>query len=275
MRPSTNPKTSLAASQKQQDPSPDRSSAAARIRDNQRRSRARHREFVNELKAKIREYERQGVQATLEMRRAARRVALENSRLRSLLASRGVTDDEVNQYLASFDNQASGTLPTTTLRPHSSPTVKVAPQPPAPDLGLSRPDRDVPGDNGASAPTALDALAVVADASARQTCCGPTTQCSPADGRDAHRQGHIVLAEPSPCTGSLASPSPGADTPPSTATASSHLEMSCSAAAHIMAGMYRDGDRELVREALGCDGPGECLVKNTLVLQLLDNAEMG
>jgi len=51
--------------------------------------------------------------------------------------------------------------------------------------------------------------------------------------------------------------------------------MSCTAAAHIMANMYRDGNNELAREALGCSGPEECLIKNTLVFQLLDSAETG
>ncbi|KAK4243081.1 hypothetical protein C7999DRAFT_36597 [Corynascus novoguineensis] len=245
---------------KQQDPSKD-PSAAARIRNNvnQRRSRARHREFVNELKAKVREYERQGVQATLDMRQVARKVALENSRLRSLLASHGVKNEEVDHYLASFDDRASGALLTTTLTPQ---TVKVGPLPLVSDSRLSRLDRDVT--NSASA-SALDTLAVAANDCMRQTCCWSTTQCSPADGRDV--QGHV--AEPSPW-GGPASPSPRPKTPNTTA---SHLEMSCTAAAYIMANMYRDGNKELAREALGCSGPEECLVKNTLVFQLLDTAE--
>lgn len=245
---------------KQRDPSTDSSSAAARIRNNQRRSRARHREFVDELKAKVREYERQGVQATLDMRRVARKVALENSRLRSLLACRGVTTEEVNHYLASFDDRACESLPLTALTPQ---TAEVGPLPLASNLGLPRLDRDVP--NGASA-SALDTLAVAADASVRQTCCGPTTQCSSADRLDVH--GHI--AKPSP-RGGLLSPLPSPNTIPNTTT--SHLEMSCTAAAHIMANMYRDGNNERAREALGCLGPEECLVKNTLVFQLLDSAE--
>ncbi|KAL2147932.1 hypothetical protein VTI28DRAFT_3410 [Corynascus sepedonium] len=246
---------------KQQDPSIDPSSAAARIRNNQRRSRARHREFVEELKAKIRHYECKGVQATLDMRQAARKVALENSRLRSLLASHGVANEEIDHYLASFDDQASRCLPTTALVPQ---TDEAGPLLLMSNLGLSRPERDVP--NGASTST-LDTPAVATDASVRQTCCGPTTQCSPADERDVQAHG----AEPSP-QGGAASPSPSSLIPSTTA---SHLEMSCTAAAHIMVNMYRDGNKERAREALGCPGPEECLVKNTLVFQLLDSAETG
>jgi hypothetical protein len=42
-----------------------------------------------------------------------------------------------------------------------------------------------------------------------------------------------------------------------------------------MANMYRNGNSELAREALGCSGPEECFVKNTLVFQLLDRGEGG
>lgn len=254
--------------QTQQDPSTDPSSAAARIRNNQRRSRARHREFVDELKAKVREYERQGVQATLDMRQAARKVALENSRLRSLLASRGVTDEELNRYLAQFDDQGSGSPPAMALTP---PADQPGPLPPRLHSGLSLPGAPKPPNRDALdgvSVSGLDNLAVAADTTVRQTCCGPTTQCSlPPDGRDVQRP----AAEPSPQNSST-STSPSANT---TDTTASHLEMSCTAAAQIMANMYRDGNKERAREALGCSGPEECYVKNTLVFQLLDRVEAG
>jgi hypothetical protein len=50
------------------------------------------------------------------------------------------------------------------------------------------------------------------------------------------------------------------------------MEMSCTAAAHIMAGICRDSTEEKAREAMGCEGPGECFVKNTVLFQLLDSA---
>ncbi|KAG7434737.1 hypothetical protein Forpi1262_v003883 [Fusarium oxysporum f. sp. raphani] len=59
--------------------------SAVRIRDNQRRSRARHKEYVEGLQKKLQDYERRGVEATLEMQQAARSVAVENSRLKILL----------------------------------------------------------------------------------------------------------------------------------------------------------------------------------------------
>ncbi|KAK4118197.1 hypothetical protein N657DRAFT_675692 [Parathielavia appendiculata] len=302
-------------------------SSAARIRDNQRRSRARRRELVEELKARVREYERQGVQATVEMRQAARRVAIENSRLRALLSSHGVTGEQVDHYLASFNDQPSS---------EAEPTVALAPRPqetgalhaPLPRLdGIHANGRASYGDESASSPygaepvtatsqrspnassmsqaspaddntvveipasdyyspnkapiSALDTLAVVADASIRQTCCGPTTQYTPADDRDVRKYAPI-RAEPAPCSSNggdgcdsaspLQLPTPGSiNSHPTTTTRGSHFEMSCTAAAHIMASISRDGSEEKAREAMGCSGSEECLVKNTVLFQLLDS----
>lgn len=72
--------------------------AATRVRDNQRASRARRRELLESLQRRVAEYERQGAQATLEMQQAARAVALQNRRLRDLLAAYGVPQAEVDEY---------------------------------------------------------------------------------------------------------------------------------------------------------------------------------
>ena len=58
---------------------------AARVRDNQRRSRARRKEYVQELEAKVRHYEKQGVQAAKEIQDAARVVLEENRALKAEL----------------------------------------------------------------------------------------------------------------------------------------------------------------------------------------------
>ncbi|KAF5021329.1 hypothetical protein F66182_6629 [Fusarium sp. NRRL 66182] len=79
--------------------------SAVRIRDNQRRSRARHKEYVEGLQKKLQEYERRGVEATLEMQQAARSVAVENSRLRMLLGYHGVTNEDVEKFLQGFPDQ--------------------------------------------------------------------------------------------------------------------------------------------------------------------------
>ena len=58
---------------------------ATRIRNNQRRSRARRKEYVQELEDKIRVYEQQGVQVTKEIQEAARAVVEENKVLKAEL----------------------------------------------------------------------------------------------------------------------------------------------------------------------------------------------
>ncbi|OWP06446.1 hypothetical protein B2J93_9219 [Marssonina coronariae] len=74
----------------------------ARIRDNQRRSRTRRKEYLQELEARLRQCELVGVEASSEIQTAARKVADENKKLRSLLAQYGVRDDSVEIYLQSF-----------------------------------------------------------------------------------------------------------------------------------------------------------------------------
>ena len=73
----------------------------ARIRDNQRRSRARRKEYLQELEARLRQCELQGIEASAEIQQVARRVADENKKLRHMLAQRGVADDSIDSYLQS------------------------------------------------------------------------------------------------------------------------------------------------------------------------------
>ncbi|KAJ4313161.1 hypothetical protein N0V94_007090 [Neodidymelliopsis sp. IMI 364377] len=67
----------------------------ARIRDNQRRSRARRKEYLQELEAKLRNCDQVGIEASAEIQSAARRVLEENKKLRSLLLERGVSDADI------------------------------------------------------------------------------------------------------------------------------------------------------------------------------------
>ncbi|EUC41560.1 hypothetical protein COCMIDRAFT_105873 [Bipolaris oryzae ATCC 44560] len=150
--------------------------SSIRIRENQRRSRNQRKELIQDLRRRVQEYEIKGVTATQEMQRAARKVAEENSLLRGLLASRGVTHNEVEAYLRSFNNNNNNN-----------------------------------NNNNTTTTT-------------------PTTE-TPLD------------------TGLL---------------------ISCETAATIIAEMRGDGDRSRIRASLGCVGDEECNVKNTRVLELMD-----
>ncbi|KAG6028150.1 hypothetical protein E4U40_001134 [Claviceps sp. LM458 group G5] len=106
------------AVEKQTSTEPSHSVAAIRIRDNQRRSRARRKEYVENLERKVQEYEKQGVIATLEMQHAARLVALENSRLRLMLARAGATEADIEAFLQSCqDREAAEALSSVSLQP--------------------------------------------------------------------------------------------------------------------------------------------------------------
>jgi hypothetical protein len=79
----------------------------ARIRDNQRRSRARRKEYLQELEARLRQCELQGIEASSEIQMAARRVADENKKLRALLAQQGIGEENIEAYLQSSPTDAT------------------------------------------------------------------------------------------------------------------------------------------------------------------------
>ncbi|OGE56246.1 hypothetical protein PENARI_c003G01657 [Penicillium arizonense] len=85
-------------------------SAASRIRENQRRSRTRRKEYVQHLEQRLWSFERLGVAATQEVQEAGRKVARENEVLRSLLLLHGVTEKSVEEYLESRGQPTSSTL---------------------------------------------------------------------------------------------------------------------------------------------------------------------
>jgi hypothetical protein len=49
------------------------------------------------------------------------------------------------------------------------------------------------------------------------------------------------------------------------------MQMSCNAAARIIADMNVHDDADHIRGALGCHGRRECVIKNTTLLQVMDN----
>ena len=84
--------------------------SSMRVRDNQRRSRARRKEYIQELEIRLRHCERSGIQASQELQVAARNVALENVRLRTLLKTHGVAENEIDGCVnaANQELQAAG-----------------------------------------------------------------------------------------------------------------------------------------------------------------------
>ncbi|TQV90615.1 hypothetical protein IF1G_10767 [Cordyceps javanica] len=225
---------------------PSTNPAAERIRENQRRSRARRKEFVEAMQRRLDEYEKQGVEATLQMQQAARTVAIENSRLRLLLARRGVTDQEVDKFLAMFEtgiarddeilhttSAAAGsglhgfpapahtpaptpayahhlttTATTKTANPTTTTTTTTIPTPATHTTTTTPTYRH---HDQYHSDTGIDRLAVLADASISDHCCASTGSTS------ATTPSESTVAAQSP-------PSTGPSTMPGTPVSTSHSQ---------------------------------------------------
>jgi len=218
-------------------------SPSTRVRENQRRSRTRRKELIDELQARLRQYERKEVQATVAMQLAARRVSWENAQLRDLLSEKGVSTEEIKAFLCGREGrQGKAAL--------------------------------VPSCN-----VAVGGLPVNIAAQACEGTAGtPTGQRFTEQwGQDIDTgyqaavkevNGQVVAGTPA---SKLKKRVPRRSSPTSTSFAidDSMLEMSCEMAAEIISGMRENEDREQTRSKLGCAGHGQCNVKNITVLQLM------
>lgn len=249
---------------------------ATRIRDNQRRSRNRRKELIDDLQKRIQEYEQKGVTATQEVQRAARRVAEENASLRDLLSRRGVSQGEIADHLRSFRAQGPSLIPvyhSTITEPESIGRRKITSE------------RDHTLNQTHFRPVGQDQLfqqqqrPALVDASADRL----------SDVHELPRSSEIISQDHN-CQSiqrtndkSCRKPAPEEPECPNTAdcfcppsTTANYqppdvgFEISCEAAATIIVEMRGDGDIDSARASLGCSGPEECSVKNSTVLQIMD-----
>ncbi|CAI6335459.1 unnamed protein product [Periconia digitata] len=278
-----------------------------RIRENQRRSRARKSQLLQDLQARVLAYEREGVSATQEVQYAARRVALENERLRTLLARYGVMKREVDGYLRSFgeeetewggsafanvpprhasegyregewtgrDGASNSLRPITTQHQQSQPCERQfgLPHPPLASFGGSYPPH-VPTESSLHA-TYIREPPSPPSSTNRQNCkLSPTTPNQPpviSPERQSHMQSRELDCPNSlTCFCAPSPPPPAIPAPPP----SSGLEISCEDAARIIADMRGSGgvdQRDVIRASLGCGTreERECKVKNSVVLQIM------
>lgn len=72
---------------------------SSRLRENQRRSRARKKEYLLSLEARFQACQRTGIEANIDIQIAAKKVVRENLILRGMLKMRGVTDGEIEKTL--------------------------------------------------------------------------------------------------------------------------------------------------------------------------------
>jgi hypothetical protein len=97
--------------------SPQPPSILLRNRENQRASRARRKDYIEDLERRVRQFERDGAAATVEVQSAARKVAEENFWLRSLLSQSGVGKDEVDDYVERNRMHTTQPVPSVKLLP--------------------------------------------------------------------------------------------------------------------------------------------------------------
>ncbi|KAJ6005559.1 hypothetical protein N7451_003503 [Penicillium sp. IBT 35674x] len=71
----------------------------ARVRENQRKSRARKQEYVRELEQQLAVHKEQTQQKDIEHRLAIQKLKAENQNLKTLLGSLGVSADLIHQYV--------------------------------------------------------------------------------------------------------------------------------------------------------------------------------
>lgn len=221
---------------------------------------------MEDLQRKIRAHETQGVQATLDMQRAARSVALENARLRSLLASKGVSEDEVEKYLASpVEGQSR--------REERTERVCCPERMPGGSEVVAR--DTTPNSPASTSSTATDAgafmcLKRLVNEDGPHPFGSLETQLETSPNRTLSIDSRARLETPD---SAASTPDTEQTTLPSLRMMSlSPHDMSCSAAAEIIAGSHGHDDDSMARTALGCTGVSHCVIRNTQVLEVLQNS---
>jgi hypothetical protein len=234
--------------------------SSARIRDNQRRSRTRRKEYVHDLEQRLRSFERLGVAATEEVQAAGRKVAAENTLLRSLLRLHGVTETQVNQYL-----ESQGPLPRSIPPPNYS-----APSPKS-ENSLQIPQSPPPTTYHRS-----PAVQSYKDLTNTSHELRPDRFTSTlADINDTNVN---VLDNSELGAGRASIVTPGAAEPESGSRQSDlhqgrGLLTSCVTAERIIKSMQAHSESRDVRSELGCDTEGDCMVKNMSIFDVLDKSE--
>lgn len=245
--------------QQETDSSAKSSAAAIRIRENQRRSRARRKEYVEGMQRKLQDFETKGVAATLEMQQAARDVAIENSRLKMLLAHSGIGVEAVESFLQSFKGQDAAEA--------EQYAAKIATAESIASLGRASTVATLFPEHAH-----IDKLAVLASASMQQQ-----------NGGSASTSGHdsdtTITSDDSttgPSTGPVTPSSSHMNAPSPSDDFEAPQTMSCDAAAHIIAQMQGCGFREQVSKGGHLEGGqnSDYLIQNSAFLKILEAASI-
>ncbi|KAF5621552.1 uncharacterized protein FTJAE_11212 [Fusarium tjaetaba] len=218
-------------------------------RENQRRSRARQRELLDDLQNRVREFERRDGQATLEMQRVARAVAGENAALRGLLAAKGVSAEEVEAHVEAVRHEEKmvARAGVATVTPVSTPSSNASP-------------------------------VVIAS---RPTPCSQPQGCGPVreNSNPPFAIQPKMYSPPTPATtaascteesGCCPRPKPASQPQQSVPQPRSLDKIHCMEAATILAQIRGQSDISQARAALGCAEGETCMVRNADLLNLMD-----
>ena len=255
-----------------------------RNRDIQRRSRARRKEYIEDLEKRIRQYERDGIKVTAEVQAAARKVAEENCLLRSLLEKHGIPTAQIKECLhnggvAGSILSEAAKVPVKNALPqvhvgYTSPqlpaqVVQSSPSPPtsttahrAGDLDLSSPSLlastigHKAGGSILNRPKDKDIVYTIEE-SLRDNDAHPSRMAKEASVGCSYFDGRIE-----PCSPCRAYECEDA--------AKRVDETSCEDAARIIASMRGHRDPEGVWPELGCSARESCMVKNITIFQMID-----
>lgn len=230
------------------------------------------------------QFELKGVAATQEMQRAARKVAVENGRLRDLLGQLGVSRAEIETYLQNCDMKEKDACGVRTVDRVG--TVEVVGE----SLVCNVAQHSSPAEHGQihlqQLPTLDPRLGQHQD---KDSSIHPP---KPTDTTDLYATLHVDSYmnthpnTPMPLESCKSTPTidilEEADCPntadcfcPPTLPApkqplSSALEISCETAATIIAQMRGDGDQDAARASLGCSRGEKCNVKSSTIMQIMD-----
>jgi hypothetical protein len=239
------------------------------------------------------------------MQQAARTVAQENARLRSLLATLGVSTQQVDAYLSTYvDVPEPRDLQADVLRTRCDAGQGQVGG--GDSASTSIPLRNADGLYGHTDPYNNQAVRTIATLNSNQQAAEhdtpPHAIYTPPDSLDpslhhpatspaisittppsqphhsAPIPGHHAISDTDTDTDAqcpntttcFCAPTTTIPTPALQSQNNSNLEISCDTAATIIAGMRGDGDTESIRASLGCVGSGECQVRNTTVLSIMD-----
>lgn len=216
------------------------------------------------------------------MQHAARYVALENTRLRTLLARHGVQQAEVDAYLRSCDESEGSqgisisidtlTTPRPSQHASSASTSQCVANAAQATTGLPPANRTLEASGNSQLRTSKhQSQSPAADAPVnRPSEFRHTAAIQAADQTSRSQETRTSHASEAPdCPNTSDCFCPPTITPSSQA-ADNSLEISCETAASIIIEMRGEGDVDSIRASLGCAGRQSCTVRNSTVLQIMD-----